>query len=319
MLRKHHKFRQGHKVKITRFWPLNKDRLNLHTNPYIISVTKQRFSLLSLGYLWKHFFIVVLVCMFLLCSLDCKTVRIFAYSSTHEQSNKGSGTTLKTESKRLLRHALPIYFTHFAKKKTDCFTVYMFFKVFLSLYIHVRFYHPKRGCPTARKAGIQVLDSGFSTVDSGLQVLGSWLFVVFQLLAGFRIPWAGIRDSKATILDPTNKNFLYFRFHKQKHPVLRIPQTKISRIPDPTNKNFLYFRFHKQKHPVLRIPQTKISRIADPTDKIFPYFRSHKQNSCIPDPKSKNFPDCGIWSTLHVARKGVYISRLIHFYLVLYI
>ena len=117
MLRKHHKFRQGHKVKITRFWPLNKDRLNLHTNPYIISVTQQRFSLLSLGYLWKHFFIVVLVCMFLLCSLDCKTVRIFAYSSTHEQSNKGSGTTLKTESKRLLRHALPIYFTHFAKKK----------------------------------------------------------------------------------------------------------------------------------------------------------------------------------------------------------
>ena len=30
--------------------------------------------------------------------LDCKTVRIFAYSSTHEQSNKRSGTRLKTES-----------------------------------------------------------------------------------------------------------------------------------------------------------------------------------------------------------------------------
>ena len=29
--------------------------------------------------------------------LDCKTVRIFAYSSTHEQSNKRSGTRLKTE------------------------------------------------------------------------------------------------------------------------------------------------------------------------------------------------------------------------------
>ena len=29
---------------------------------------------------------------------DCKTVRIFAYSSTREQSNKRSGTRLKTES-----------------------------------------------------------------------------------------------------------------------------------------------------------------------------------------------------------------------------
>ena len=31
-------------------------------------------------------------------SLDCKTVRIFAYSSTREQSNKKSGMRLKTES-----------------------------------------------------------------------------------------------------------------------------------------------------------------------------------------------------------------------------
>ena len=30
--------------------------------------------------------------------LDCKTVSIFAYSSTREQSNKWSGTKLKTES-----------------------------------------------------------------------------------------------------------------------------------------------------------------------------------------------------------------------------
>ena len=30
--------------------------------------------------------------------VDCKTVRIFAYSSTREQSNKRSGTRLKTES-----------------------------------------------------------------------------------------------------------------------------------------------------------------------------------------------------------------------------
>ena len=31
-------------------------------------------------------------------TLDCKTVRIFAYSSMREQSNKKSGTRLKTES-----------------------------------------------------------------------------------------------------------------------------------------------------------------------------------------------------------------------------
>ena len=31
-------------------------------------------------------------------SLDCKTVRIFSYSSTREQSNKRSGMRLKTES-----------------------------------------------------------------------------------------------------------------------------------------------------------------------------------------------------------------------------
>ena len=30
--------------------------------------------------------------------VDCKTVRIFAYSSTRERSNKRSGTRLKTES-----------------------------------------------------------------------------------------------------------------------------------------------------------------------------------------------------------------------------
>ena len=51
--------------------------------------------------------------------VDCKTVRIFAYSSTREQSNKRSGTRVKTESEtgarlarfvpaKLLLHALPI-------------------------------------------------------------------------------------------------------------------------------------------------------------------------------------------------------------------
>ena len=72
--------------------------------------------------------------------LDCKTVRIFAYSSTREQSNKRSGMRLKTESEtgerrfffssrtrpwlarfarvRLLRHVLPISLLILRKKPT---------------------------------------------------------------------------------------------------------------------------------------------------------------------------------------------------------
>ena len=77
--------------------------------------------------------------------VDCKTVRIFAYSSRREQWNKRSGTRLKTKSETgeffsLASHALqacearalrarktftPLFtdfFTDF-EKKTDCFAV----------------------------------------------------------------------------------------------------------------------------------------------------------------------------------------------------
>ena len=68
-------------------------------------------------------------------SLDCKTVRIFAYSSKREQSNERSGTRLKTESEtraceaRALRvcNTLSPSFSDFLtdfEKKTDCFAVY---------------------------------------------------------------------------------------------------------------------------------------------------------------------------------------------------
>ena len=56
--------------------------------------------------------------------LDCKTLRTFTYSSTREQSNKRSGTRLKTESEtgerrlRLLRYALPISLLILRKKPT---------------------------------------------------------------------------------------------------------------------------------------------------------------------------------------------------------
>ena len=69
--------------------------------------------------------------------VDCKTVRIFAYSITREQSNKRSGMRLKTESEtgvrpygrvRLrARKTLPPRFNDFFtdfEKKTDCFAVY---------------------------------------------------------------------------------------------------------------------------------------------------------------------------------------------------
>jgi len=75
--------------------------------------------------------------------LDCKTVRSFAYSRTCEQSNKRSGTRLKTESEtgvlragalwaceaRALRAHKTLtprftdFFTDF-EKKPDCFAVY---------------------------------------------------------------------------------------------------------------------------------------------------------------------------------------------------
>ena len=68
--------------------------------------------------------------------IDCKTVRIFAYSSKREQSNERSGTRLKTESEtgeRLSPHTLRVCktltprFTDFLsdfEKKSDCFAVY---------------------------------------------------------------------------------------------------------------------------------------------------------------------------------------------------
>ena len=57
--------------------------------------------------------------------VDCKTVdRIFAYSSTHEQSNKRSGTRVKTESETWGENAFSDFFTDF-EKKNDCFAVYV--------------------------------------------------------------------------------------------------------------------------------------------------------------------------------------------------
>ena len=62
--------------------------------------------------------------------LDCKTVRIFAYSSTREQvfflsrhRPYGRVRLARFARVRLLRHALPISLL-ILRKKTDCFAVY---------------------------------------------------------------------------------------------------------------------------------------------------------------------------------------------------
>ena len=66
----------------------------------------------------------------LLFGLVCKTGRIFAYSSTREQSNKRSEKIIKKKKlasharrarKTLLHHALPISLLIFRKKNPDCF------------------------------------------------------------------------------------------------------------------------------------------------------------------------------------------------------
>ena len=54
--------------------------------------------------------------------LDCKTVRIFAYSSTHEQSNKRCGTRLKTESETGERRACEARVVRARKTLTPRFT-----------------------------------------------------------------------------------------------------------------------------------------------------------------------------------------------------
>ena len=162
MLRKHYNTicntRQGHKVRITKFWPLS---LKSPYKPSYNFCYATTILTPELGVPVEAFFYYLNYFLIIRCGLSLYVLIMFfrLQNSPHFRE-------------RLLRHSLPISLL-ILRKKTGCFTVYMFFKVFLSLYIHVRFYHPKRGCPTARKAGIQVLDSGFSTVDSGFQVLGS--------------------------------------------------------------------------------------------------------------------------------------------------
>ena len=59
--------------------------------------------------------------------LDCKTVRIFAYSSKREQSNKRSGRRLKTARALRARKTRTPRFTDFFtdfEKKTNCFAAY---------------------------------------------------------------------------------------------------------------------------------------------------------------------------------------------------
>ena len=127
--------------------------------------------------------------MFLLCSLDCKTVRIFAYSSTCEQSNKRSGTTLITESERLLRHALPISLLILRKKNRPFYSLHVLFCTYTYVSIIL-----KKGRPTARlrqESKSWILDSALWIPDSRYLV-PDFLSVKLE----FRIPVvSGVPDS----------------------------------------------------------------------------------------------------------------------------
>ena len=88
-------------------------------SPYILS----KFNQLNMDIFYGP----LSVCI----TVDCKTVRIFAYSSTCEQSNKRSGTRQRTNifSSRLTRPTgmwssprFTDFLTDF-EKKTDCFAV----------------------------------------------------------------------------------------------------------------------------------------------------------------------------------------------------
>ena len=74
--------------------------------------------------------------------VNCKTVRIFAYSSTREQSNKRSGTKLKTESetgerrfflsphtRKTLTPRFTDFFTDFEKKNPTVLQSHLQFKL----------------------------------------------------------------------------------------------------------------------------------------------------------------------------------------------
>ena len=123
------------------FW-----RLTLLT---LFTANGENFSIFQFFQLWTKFLTVL--------RRDCKTVRIFAYSSTREQSNKRFGTRVKTDSETgerrsttflnplvwtnslqymekrrsvfflsphtLLRHTLPI--SLLILRKNDCFAVYL--------------------------------------------------------------------------------------------------------------------------------------------------------------------------------------------------
>ena len=92
--------------------------------------------------------------------LTCKTVRIFAYSSTRDQSNRRSGTKLKTESetrerrfflsphtpacaprvRKTLTPRFTDFFTGF-KKKTRLFCSLPLTRFWLRTLTHVNFNH----------------------------------------------------------------------------------------------------------------------------------------------------------------------------------
>ena len=78
-------------------WLNHPSKWILETLRYTVSVYRYRKITCTCS-------LIIRVDGFLPWTIDCKTARIFAYSSMRKQSNKRSGTRLKTESKTGERH-----------------------------------------------------------------------------------------------------------------------------------------------------------------------------------------------------------------------
>ena len=93
------------------------DQMAKRAHPFFKVQKDSDFQVLLFLHYLHIGYIGILICISTL--LDCKTVRIFAYSSTREQSNKRSGMR---RARKTLTPRFTDFFTDF-EKKTDCFAV----------------------------------------------------------------------------------------------------------------------------------------------------------------------------------------------------
>ena len=102
-------------------WPPAKQSSNLPTE--LILPQSEKNLIMPLWSSWLRAWFPHLGRVKTACSLDCKTVRMFAYSSTREQSNKRSVTRMKTESETAERRHGRVRLARFARVKSVCLRI----------------------------------------------------------------------------------------------------------------------------------------------------------------------------------------------------